>query len=115
MEAFVYCRACGQSLHAQAAACPYCGAPQLLAPSLRPPGSPALGIVACVVGVLVLMAMLADGAPPDNDELCGAIGLALVAIVCGVLSIYYRRPGHAAAVVGLATAGVGLLIALSNL
>lgn len=118
METFVHCRACGQPLHAQAGACPYCGAPQQLpaVAVLRPAGSPALAVVSCVVdGVLVLLAVLPDGAPSDRDELVGGFGLALTAIVCGVLSIYHQKPGRIAAVVGLGAVGIGLPICIANL
>jgi hypothetical protein len=117
LEKFVHCRVCGQPLHAQAGACPYCGAPQSQAVAAipTPAGSPALAIVSCVVGALVLPAVLADGTPPDHDELLGGFGLALTAIVCGVLSTYHQKPGRTAAVIGLVTAGIGLLICIANL
>lgn len=113
MTTFVHCRACGQPLHVQATACPYCGAPQQpVGAAPTPAGSPALAIVSCVSGVLMLLAVLPDGAPSDQDELVGGIGLALTAIVCGVLSIYHQKASRAAAVAGLVTAGIGLLVCL---
>ncbi|MDP9996469.1 hypothetical protein J2W28_006952 [Variovorax boronicumulans] len=118
METSVFCRACGQSLRLKAAACPHCGAPQHLQPTTTasaPPGSPALAIVSCVLGVLMLLAVLTDGFPSDRDELLGAFGLTLTAVVCAGLSIYHRNPGRIAAVGGLVTAGIGLLICIANL
>lgn len=117
MNTFVHCRACGQPLHAQAAACPYCGAPQQqpAAAVLPPTGSPTLAIASCVIGVLTLLAVLTDGFPADRDELLGGFGLTLTAIVCGGLCLHHQKPGRAAAVVGLVTAGVSLLICLTNL
>ncbi|BEP54064.1 MULTISPECIES: hypothetical protein [unclassified Variovorax] len=118
MEISVYCRACGEPLHALAMACPHCGAPQ---PNVaggaasKPAGSPVLAIVSCVLGVLTLLGLLSDGSPADRDELLGGFFLSLIAIVCGVLSIYHQKPGRVAAVVGLVTAGIGLLICLANL
>ncbi|BEP70900.1 MULTISPECIES: hypothetical protein [unclassified Variovorax] len=118
MTALVHCRACGEPLHALAMACPRCGAPQ---PNVaggaasKPAGSPVLAIVSCVLGVLTLLGLLSDGSPADRDELLGALGFSLGATVCGALSIYHQKPGRTAAVVGLVTAGISLLVCLANL
>lgn len=109
MTSFVHCRACGQPLHAQAAACPYCGAPQQQQPAaavLASTGSLALAIVSCVIGVLTLLAVMTDGLPADRDELLGGFGLALTVIVCGGSCFYHQKPGRAVAVIGLVTAGI---------
>ncbi|MNV51928.1 hypothetical protein D3C71_1439940 [compost metagenome] len=68
-----------------------------------------------MLGVLTLLGLLSDGSPADRDELLGGFCLSLIAIVCGALSIYHQKPGRAAAVVGLVTAGIALLICLANL
>jgi hypothetical protein len=119
MTTFVHCRECGQPLHAQAGACPYCGAPQQqqqpVAAVSVPAGSPMLTIASCVVGAVALLATLADGFPSDREELRGGFGVALAAIACGVLSIYHLKPGRVAAVVGLVTAAIGSLIRLTYL
>ncbi|MCY1199123.1 hypothetical protein D9M72_105190 [compost metagenome] len=118
MEISVYCRACGEPLHVQATACPHCGAPQPSAAGVtfsNPAGGPVLAIVSCVLGVLTLLGLLSDGSPADRDELLGGFCLSLIAIVCGALSIYHQKPGGVAAVVGLVTAGIALLICLANL
>lgn len=115
---FVHCRACGEPLHVQATACPHCGAPQPSAdvPAVsKPAGNPAPSIVSCVTGALMLLAVMSDGFPSDRDELLGALSLSLIAIVCGALSIHHQKPGRTAAVVGLVTAGIALLICLANL
>lgn len=117
MNTFVHRRACGQPLHAQTTACPHCGAPQQQpdAAALPSVGSPALAIVSCATGVLTLVALLSDEIPVDRDELLGGLVLTLTAITCGVLSVYHQKPGRFAAVVGLVTAGIGLLICIANL
>ncbi|MBJ2154580.1 hypothetical protein [Variovorax sp. IB41] len=116
MTTFAHCRACGQSLHTRAAVCPYCGAPQQQVVAASPSaGSPALGIVSCVLGVLMLLAVLTDGFPSDRDELLGAFGLTLTAVICAGLSTYHQKPGRIAAAVGLVAAGIGLLICIANL
>ncbi|TSD56422.1 DUF4190 domain-containing protein [Variovorax sp. KBS0712] len=117
MTGLVHCRGCAQRLHAEAAACPHCGAPQAGAtPDIvsKPAGSPVLAIVSCVLGVLTLLGLLSDGSPADRDELLGGFCLSLIAIVCGALSIYHQKPGRTAAVVGLVTAGIGLLVCLGS-
>ena len=118
MSTVAYCRACGEPLHEQATTCPYCGAPQQLQPTMAAsasPGSPALAIVSCVLGVLMLLAVLTDGFPSDRDELLGAFGLTLTGVVCAGLSIHHQKPGRISAAVGLVTAGIGLLICIANL
>ena len=118
MTALVHCRACREPLHALAMACPHCGAPRPNATAgavAKPAGGPALAIVSCVLGVLTLLGLLSDGSPADRDELLGGFSLSLIAIVCGALSIYHQKPGRTAAVVGLVTAGIALLICLANL
>ncbi|MNL25592.1 hypothetical protein D3C87_1470780 [compost metagenome] len=68
-----------------------------------------------MLGVLTLLGLLSDGSPADRDELLGGFCLSLIAVVCGALSIYHQKPGRVAAVVGLVTAGIALLICLANL
>lgn len=118
MTALVHCRACGEPLHVRATACPHCGAPQRDAAdsaAAKPAGGAVLPIVSCVLGALTVLGLLSDGSPADRDELLGGFCLSLIAIVCGALSIYHQKPGRPAAVVGLVTAGIALLICLTNL
>jgi len=114
----VHCRECGQPLHVEATACPHCGAPQRDAANgvvSKPASGLVLAIVSCVLGVLTLLGLLSDGSAADRDELLGGFCLSLIAIACGVLSIYHQKPGRIVAVVGLVTAGIALLICLANL
>ena len=116
MTDLAYCRGCGEKIHREAPACPQCGAPQTAAlPSAAlATGNPALAIVSCVVGIVALLAVGMDDSEMDRDTLVGGYLFVSVALVCGCFSLHYRTRGFAAAVVGLVTAGISLLLLLGS-
>ena len=110
----VYCRGCGKSIHADAISCPHCGAQQQ--PTTRAvAGSPALAIVSCVMGVLLVISILLADAAWDHDAFVGGTALSLLALVCGALSLHQQNPSKSTAVIGLVTAGISLLFCIGNL
>ena len=109
----VYCRGCGKSIHADAVSCPHCGAQQLTTGAVS--GSPALAIVSCVMGVLLIISILLADAAWDHDAFVGGTALSLLALVCGALSLHQQNPSKSTAVIGLVTAGISLLICIGNL
>lgn len=110
----IYCRGCGAQIHETATSCPKCGAMQVQTSKANLNDHTALSITSCVLGVVVLIGAFGVDAPWDRDEVVGTVFLVLIASICGGLSLHQEKPSKSTAVIGLVTAGIGLLICIGN-
>ncbi|MFW9081575.1 DUF4190 domain-containing protein [Pseudomonas sp. P2757] len=107
--AMVYCRACAKELHETAPTCPQCGAGQQANVPHQQAGSPWLAIVSLVLGILCVLSLF-DDSEWDSDTLAGLSVFAVAGLVCGILSINKRLPGHNLAIAGVVLSGIAALV-----
>jgi len=110
----VFCRGCGQSIHAEALACPKCGAPQRAVAGARAQEHPTLAVISCVIAGITLLVVLGEDLD-DRDTAVGSIMLALASGVCGAISLQLKKPGHILAVIGTVASAIFLLAGIGSL
>jgi hypothetical protein len=109
--AMVYCRACAKELHETAPSCPQCGASQQAVVPPHAVGTPWLAIVSLVLGILCVLSLF-DDSEWDRDTLTGLGAFAVAGLICGIISINKRNPGHNLAIAGVVLSGLAGLVFL---
>ncbi|MBF5007231.1 DUF4190 domain-containing protein [Diaphorobacter caeni] len=113
-----FCRGCGHQIHETAQSCPQCGAVNAALATRKSTtedqgGSLWLPIPSLVCGLVVVVALF-DPDDWDMDQVIGAIGFAVAAIVLGGISLAKQKRGSGMAIAGLILGILGLLGALGS-
>ncbi|OUM04836.1 hypothetical protein BW686_24460 [Pseudomonas syringae] len=112
--AMVFCRGCAKEIHETALSCPQCGASQVSATPVKPPGdagSPWMAIVSLVLSIVCTLALFDDG-EWDLDTIVGLGMFSIAGLVLGIISINKKKPGNGIAIAGTVLSAVSLLIFL---
>ncbi len=107
----IFCRYCGKQIHESAPSCPQCGGvlhPQLAA-STADGGQIWLGITSLFLGIICTL-ILFDDEPMDKDTTTGFVMFAVIAIVCGSVSIKNHFAGRRMAIAGIVLSSISLLV-----